>query len=144
MYTELWHQHKDTSVVHIPIVATNATCIVRVAAVTKGGVGPLSDPVEVFIPGNGLISTAPSSVPASGNSDSFIIVLGFICGIIAVGLILCLSVVIRKKLVEETKFGPFDSALKYSSEISAAFQHHFQTCKISFRPCARRQHYDFI
>nr|XP_056708653.1 tyrosine-protein kinase Mer isoform X1 [Euleptes europaea] len=99
------HTSKDTSAIHIPIVATNATCIVRVAAVTKGGVGPFSDPVEVFIPGNGLISTAPSSVPASGNSDSFIIVLGFICGIAAVGLILYLSVIIRKKLVEENKFG---------------------------------------
>ncbi|XP_077192386.1 tyrosine-protein kinase Mer isoform X2 [Paroedura picta] len=90
------HTSKDTSVIQIPIVATNATCIVQVAAITKGGVGPFSDPVEVFIPGN---------VPASGNSDSFVIVLGFICGIAAVGLILYLSVIIRKKLVDETKFG---------------------------------------
>ncbi|XP_048338192.1 tyrosine-protein kinase Mer isoform X2 [Sphaerodactylus townsendi] len=90
------HASKDTSAIHIPIVATNATCIVQVAAVTKGGVGPFSDPVEVFIPGN---------VPTSGNSDSSIIVLGFICGIATVGLILYLSVIIRKKIVEETKFG---------------------------------------
>ncbi|XP_054840629.1 tyrosine-protein kinase Mer isoform X2 [Eublepharis macularius] len=91
-----FHASKDASGIHIPIMATNATCIVRVAAITKGGVGPFSDAVEVFIPGN---------VPASGNSESFIIVLGFICGIVAVGLILYLSVIIRKKLKEETKFG---------------------------------------
>lgn len=48
-----FHTRKDTNAIYISIVATNATCIVRVAAVTKGGVGPFSDPVEVFIPGNG-------------------------------------------------------------------------------------------
>ncbi|XP_062979994.1 tyrosine-protein kinase Mer isoform X2 [Elgaria multicarinata webbii] len=89
-----FHTSKDTSVIHIPIVATNATCTVRVAAVTKGGVGPFSDPVGIFIPGN-----------ASGNTDSIIIVLGFICGVVVVGLILYVSVIIRNRLTEETKFG---------------------------------------
>ncbi|NWU99762.1 MERTK kinase, partial [Upupa epops] len=95
--------HQNTSVAVLPVVATNATCSVRVAAVTKGGVGPFSSPVEIFIPSSGLI-TAPSSTPASGNTDSFIIALGFICGTIAVGLVLCLTVVIQKRCVE-TKYG---------------------------------------
>ncbi|KFQ39536.1 Tyrosine-protein kinase Mer, partial [Mesitornis unicolor] len=96
--------HQNASVVVLPVVATNATCSVRVATVTKGGVGPFSSPVEVFIPGSGLITSAPSSAPASRNTDSFIVALGFICGTIAVGLILCLSVVIQKRCME-TKYG---------------------------------------
>ncbi|XP_037261648.1 tyrosine-protein kinase Mer isoform X2 [Falco biarmicus] len=109
-----WHNSKglnvsaeawqNASVAILPVVATNATCSIRVAAVTKGGVGPFSSPVEVFIPDSGLITSAPSSTPASGNADSFIVALGFICGTIAVGLILCLSVVIQKRCVE-TKYG---------------------------------------
>ncbi|NWI85065.1 MERTK kinase, partial [Pitta sordida] len=94
----------NSSVSVLPVVATNATFSVRVAAVTKGGVGPFSIPVEIFIPGNGLITSAPSSTPASGNADSFVVALGFICGTIAVGLILCLSVIIQKRCVE-TKYG---------------------------------------
>lgn len=47
---------KDASTIHIPIMATNATCIVRVAAVTNGGIGPFSDPVNVFIQGNGKLA----------------------------------------------------------------------------------------
>ncbi|KAM4903982.1 tyrosine-protein kinase Mer [Sylvia borin] len=92
------------SVAVLPVVATNATCSIRVAAVTKGGVGPFSIPVEIFIPASGLITSAPSSTPASGNADSFVIALGFICGIVAVGVLLCLSVVIQKRCVE-TKYG---------------------------------------
>ncbi|KFW90340.1 Tyrosine-protein kinase Mer, partial [Phalacrocorax carbo] len=86
---------QNASVAVVPVVATNATC----SAITKGGVGPFSSPVEVYIPGSG-----PSSTPASGNTDSFIVALGFICGTVAVGLILCLSVVIQKRCVE-TKYG---------------------------------------
>lgn len=37
----------------LPVVATNTTCSIRVAAVTKGGVGPFSIPVEIFIPASG-------------------------------------------------------------------------------------------
>ncbi|NXS91745.1 MERTK kinase, partial [Jacana jacana] len=95
---------QNTSMAILPVVATNATCSVRVAAVTKGGVGPFSSPVEVFIPGSGLITSAPSSTPASEKTDSFIVALGFICGTTAVGLILCLTVVIQKRCVE-TKYG---------------------------------------
>uniref|UniRef100_A0A8C0FCS0 receptor protein-tyrosine kinase n=1 Tax=Bubo bubo TaxID=30461 RepID=A0A8C0FCS0_BUBBB len=98
---EAW---QNASVAILPVAATNATCSIRVAAITKGGVGPFSSPVEVFIPSRGLKAAAPSSTPASGNTDSFIIALGFICGTIAVGLILCLSVVIQKRCVE-TKYG---------------------------------------
>ncbi|XP_042672394.1 tyrosine-protein kinase Mer isoform X2 [Centrocercus urophasianus] len=96
-------QHNATVAI-LPVVATNATCSVRVAAVTKGGVGPFSSPVEVFVPASGLITSAPSSTPASGNTDSFVVALGFICGTVAVGLILCLSVVIQKRCME-TKYG---------------------------------------
>ncbi|XP_044285165.1 tyrosine-protein kinase Mer isoform X3 [Varanus komodoensis] len=99
------HANKDSTTIHIPIVATDATCIVQVAAVTNGGVGPFSDPVEIFIPGNGLISAAPSSATASGKTDSITIILGLICGVVVVGLILYLSVLLRNKLREETKFG---------------------------------------
>ncbi|XP_067388913.1 tyrosine-protein kinase Mer isoform X2 [Emydura macquarii macquarii] len=88
----------------VPIVATNVTCAVRVAAITKGGVGPFSDPVLVFIPGDGLLASAPSSTPASGNTHSFVIVLGIVCGTAAVGLILYFCVMIRKRRME-TKFG---------------------------------------
>ncbi|KAM6463929.1 tyrosine-protein kinase Mer isoform 2-T2 [Liasis olivaceus] len=88
------HSSKDMNAIHIPFVATNATCVVQVAAVTNGGVGPFSDPVALFIPGN-----------APRNTDSLTIILGFICGVVIIGLILYISVIIRKKITEETKFG---------------------------------------
>ncbi|NWI09117.1 MERTK kinase, partial [Crypturellus soui] len=95
----------NASVAILPVETTNATCSVRVAAVSKGGVGPFSSPVEIFIPGSdGLITSAPSSTAASRNADSFIIALGFMCGTVSVGLILCLSVVIQKRCME-TKYG---------------------------------------
>ncbi|XP_010222684.1 PREDICTED: tyrosine-protein kinase Mer-like, partial [Tinamus guttatus] len=84
----------NASVAILPVEATNATCSVRVAAVSRGGTGPLSSPVEIFIPGS----------DASRNADSFIIALGFVCGTVSVGLILCLSVVIQKRCME-TKYG---------------------------------------
>ncbi|NXU35900.1 MERTK kinase, partial [Drymodes brunneopygia] len=110
-----WHNSEGVQIVSdktrlngskavLPVVATNATCSIRVAAVTNGGVGPFSIPVEIFVPASGLITSAPSSTPASGNADSFVIALGFICGTIAVGVLLCLSVVIQKRCVE-TKYG---------------------------------------
>lgn len=37
----------------IPVQVHNATCTVRIAAVTKGGVGPFSDPVKISIPAHG-------------------------------------------------------------------------------------------
>ncbi|KAM9155035.1 tyrosine-protein kinase Mer isoform 2-T2 [Pangshura tecta] len=95
---------QNATVATVAIVVTNATYAVRVAAVTKGGIGPFSDPVVVFIPGDGFIASAPSSTPAPGNNHSFAIVLGFILGIAAIGLILYFSVIVRKRRLE-TKFG---------------------------------------
>ncbi|XP_074803310.1 tyrosine-protein kinase Mer isoform X1 [Natator depressus] len=96
---------QNATIATIAIVVTNATCAVRVAAITKGGTGPFSDPVVVFIPGDvGLTASAPSSTPAPGNSHSFAIVLGFLLGIVAIGLILYFSVMVRKRRLE-TKFG---------------------------------------
>uniref|UniRef100_A0A8C4VL26 Tyrosine-protein kinase Mer n=1 Tax=Gopherus evgoodei TaxID=1825980 RepID=A0A8C4VL26_9SAUR len=95
---------QNATVTTVAIVVTNATYAVRVAAVTKGGIGPFSDPVVVFIPGDGFIASAPSSTPAPGNNHSFAIVLGFILGIVAIGLILYFSVIVRKRWME-TKFG---------------------------------------
>ncbi|XP_062427637.1 tyrosine-protein kinase Mer isoform X4 [Rhea pennata] len=86
---------QNTSVAIVPVETTNATCSVRVAAISKGGVGPFSSPAEIFVPASG---------GASRNADSFIIALGFICGTVSVGLILCLSVVIQKRCME-TKYG---------------------------------------
>uniref|UniRef100_A0A8C0UMJ0 Tyrosine-protein kinase Mer n=1 Tax=Cyanistes caeruleus TaxID=156563 RepID=A0A8C0UMJ0_CYACU len=119
-----WHNSEGTQIVSeearlngsaavLPVVATNATCSVRVAAVTKGGVGPSSAPVEIFIPAG-----APSSTPASGNADSFVIALGFICGTIAVGVLLCLSVVIQKRCVE-TKYG--NAFSRNDSELAVSY-----------------------
>ncbi|XP_044866037.1 tyrosine-protein kinase Mer isoform X2 [Mauremys mutica] len=95
---------QNATVATVAIVITNATYAVRVAAVTKGGIGPFSDPVVVFIPGDGFIASAPSSTPAPGNNHSFAIVLGFILGIVAIGLIVYFSVIVRKRRME-TKFG---------------------------------------
>ncbi|XP_060610455.2 tyrosine-protein kinase Mer isoform X1 [Anolis sagrei] len=99
------HAGKDANGTHIPIVVTNATYIVRVAAVTNGGVGPFSEPVGIFVPGNGVAPTTSLSTTESGVTDSLIIILGFIFGVVVVGLIMCVSMIVRRKLKEETKFG---------------------------------------
>lgn len=41
---------QNDSQAQISIQYRNATCTVRIAAVTKGGTGPFSKPVELFIP----------------------------------------------------------------------------------------------
>uniref|UniRef100_A0A7N9DI90 Tyrosine-protein kinase Mer n=1 Tax=Macaca fascicularis TaxID=9541 RepID=A0A7N9DI90_MACFA len=41
---------QNNSRAQISVQVHNATCTVRIAAVTKGGVGPFSDPVKIFIP----------------------------------------------------------------------------------------------
>ncbi|XP_038621556.1 LOW QUALITY PROTEIN: tyrosine-protein kinase Mer [Tachyglossus aculeatus] len=96
--------HRNSSWAFIPIEATNATVTVRVAAVTSGGTGPLSDPVEFFIPGVGFANSAPSSTPAPGNSDPVVIVLACLCGVTLIGLVLYLTVAIRRR-AQETRFG---------------------------------------
>lgn len=44
---------QNNSRAQISVQVHNATCTVRIAAVTKGGVGPFSDPVKIFIPAHG-------------------------------------------------------------------------------------------
>ncbi|XP_029450170.1 tyrosine-protein kinase Mer [Rhinatrema bivittatum] len=94
----------NKSLMNIPLRATNATCSIRVAAYTRGGNGPYSEPVQIFIPANGLVVFAPSSTPTSGKSDSIFIIFGFICGIVLVVLVVYLSMIVRRRSLE-TKFG---------------------------------------
>lgn len=54
---------QDGSHAQIPVHVHNATCTVRIAAVTTGGVGPFSDPVKIFVPAHGE-SWAPSAAGA--------------------------------------------------------------------------------
>ncbi|XP_045684645.1 tyrosine-protein kinase Mer [Phyllostomus hastatus] len=88
----------------IPVQVHNATCTVRVAAVTTGGVGPFSAPVKTFVPVHGWVDVAPSSTPAPGNTDPVLIILGCFCGLVLIGLLLYVSLAIRKR-VQETRFG---------------------------------------
>ncbi|XP_007957601.2 tyrosine-protein kinase Mer [Orycteropus afer afer] len=88
----------------IPVRVHNATCTVRIAAITKGGVGPYSDPVKIFIPEYAWVDFAPSSTPAPGNTDPVLIILGCICGLVLIGLIFYISLAIRKR-AQETRFG---------------------------------------
>ncbi|XP_015981599.2 tyrosine-protein kinase Mer isoform X2 [Rousettus aegyptiacus] len=88
----------------LPVQVRNATCTVRVAAITSGGVGPLSAPVKVFIPIAGWVDYAPSSTPAPGSADPVLIVLGCFCGFVLIGLVFYVSLAIRKR-VQETRFG---------------------------------------
>ncbi|KAG8509699.1 Tyrosine-protein kinase Mer [Galemys pyrenaicus] len=95
---------QNDSRAQISIQAHNATCIVRIAAVTKGGVGPFSEPVRLFIPDHGWVDFAPSSTPAPGNTDPVVILLGCFCGFVLIGSILYISLAIRKRF-QETRFG---------------------------------------
>ncbi|XP_036291916.1 tyrosine-protein kinase Mer [Pipistrellus kuhlii] len=95
---------QDGSHAQIPVRAHNATCTVRIAAVTTGGVGPFSDPVKIFVPAHGWVDLAPSSAPTPGNTDPVLIVLGCFCGFILIGLVLYIPLAIRKR-VQETRFG---------------------------------------
>ncbi|XP_054431532.1 tyrosine-protein kinase Mer [Pteronotus mesoamericanus] len=88
----------------IPVQVYNATCTVKVAAVTKGGVGPFSVPLKIFVPAHGWVEFAPSSAPVPGNTDPVLIVLGCFCGFVLIGLVLYVSLAIRKR-VQETWFG---------------------------------------
>lgn len=88
----------------IPVQVHNATCTVRIAAVTTGGVGPFSAPVKIFVPVHGWVDFAPSSTPAPGNTDPVLIILGCFCGVVLIGLLLYVSLAIRKR-VQETRFG---------------------------------------
>lgn len=54
---------QDGSHAQIPVHVHNATCTVRIAAITTGGVGPFSDPVKIFVPAHGE-NRAPSAAGA--------------------------------------------------------------------------------
>ncbi|XP_062065832.1 tyrosine-protein kinase Mer [Lepus europaeus] len=95
---------QNSSRAQLSVHLHNATCTVRIAAVTKGGVGPFSDPVKIFIPAHGGIGYAPSSTPAPGSTEPVVIILGCFCGFIFIGLVFYISLAIRKRL-QETKFG---------------------------------------
>ncbi|XP_032956797.1 tyrosine-protein kinase Mer isoform X1 [Rhinolophus ferrumequinum] len=95
---------QNSSRAQIPIRVHNATCTVSVAAVTKGGVGPFSAPVKVFVPAHAWVDFAPSSTPAPGSTNPVLIVLGCFCGFVLVGLAFYVSLAIRKR-VQETRFG---------------------------------------
>ncbi|KAM3931159.1 tyrosine-protein kinase Mer [Leptodactylus fuscus] len=74
-------QNVSTAALVTPIRATNATCTVFVACYSVGGIGPYSQAVQVIIPGDGSLASATSSTPASGQVSSYMILLGFICGL---------------------------------------------------------------
>ncbi|KAM5253547.1 tyrosine-protein kinase Mer [Hipposideros larvatus] len=95
---------QNRSHAQIPVHVHNANCTVRVAAVTKGGVGLFSAPVKVFVPARAWVDFAPSSTPAPGSTDPVLIVLGCICGSVLIGLVIYVSLAIKKRL-QETRFG---------------------------------------
>ncbi|XP_041526346.1 tyrosine-protein kinase Mer isoform X3 [Microtus oregoni] len=95
---------QNGSLAQIPVQIYNATCTVRIAAITKGGVGPFSEPMKISIPEYSRVDYAPSSTPAPGNTESMLIILGCFCGFVLIGLILYISLAIRRR-VQETKFG---------------------------------------
>ncbi|XP_059798200.1 tyrosine-protein kinase Mer isoform X2 [Balaenoptera ricei] len=41
---------QNDSLAQLSVQVHNASCTVRIAAITKGGVGPFSDPVKIFVP----------------------------------------------------------------------------------------------
>ncbi|KAJ8787963.1 hypothetical protein J1605_005621 [Eschrichtius robustus] len=95
---------QNDSLAQLSVQVHNASCTVRIAAITKGGVGPFSDPVKIFVPAHGWVDFAPSSTPAPGNKDPVLIILGCFCGFVLIGLTLYISLAIRKRF-QETKFG---------------------------------------
>ncbi|XP_063086049.1 tyrosine-protein kinase Mer isoform X1 [Cavia porcellus] len=95
---------RNSSRAQLSVQVYNATFSVRIAAVTKGGVGPFSDPVKIFIPVQGGVDSAPSSTPAPGSPEPVLIILGCFCAFVLIGLILYISLAIKRR-VQETKFG---------------------------------------
>lgn len=53
----------------LPVQVRNATCTVRVAAITSGGVGPLSAPVKVFVPTAGKSGLPWLTAHPPGSAD---------------------------------------------------------------------------
>lgn len=95
-------EDSNTTALVIPIRATNATCSVSVACVTVGGIGPYSQAIQVAIPSDGSLASATSSTPASGHVSPYMILLGFICGLMVLLLLIygAVKFISRKKEIE--------------------------------------------
>ncbi|XP_075719014.1 tyrosine-protein kinase Mer isoform X2 [Rhinoderma darwinii] len=95
-------EHSNTTAIIIPIKLTNATCTVFVACQTVGGVGPYSQAVQVVIPSDESLASATSSTPASGHVSPYMILLGFICGLMIFLLLIygVVKFISRKKEIE--------------------------------------------
>uniref|UniRef100_A0A8C5WIJ4 Tyrosine-protein kinase Mer n=1 Tax=Leptobrachium leishanense TaxID=445787 RepID=A0A8C5WIJ4_9ANUR len=99
-----YFEYSNSTVKSFPIKATNATCSVYISAYTKGGVGPDSVAVQIIIPGDGPLTSEPSSTAAPGSVNPYMILFGVICGVIILLLIIYGFVMfIRQK--KEMEFG---------------------------------------
>ncbi|XP_069811441.1 tyrosine-protein kinase Mer [Dendropsophus ebraccatus] len=97
-------EHSNTTTLVLPIRAPNATCVVSVACLTVGGLGPYSPAVQVAIPTDGSSASATLSTPAPGDVSPYMILLGFICGLMIV-LLLIYGVVKYIRRRKEIEFG---------------------------------------
>lgn len=79
--------HSYTTAVSVPLQEFNMTYSVEVAACTQAGTGMISPPVWLFVPED-KSGPSPSSSPEPGVSDSVIVVLGVVCGIVLLLLVL--------------------------------------------------------
>ncbi|XP_071997319.1 tyrosine-protein kinase Mer isoform X2 [Engystomops pustulosus] len=95
-------KNTNTTTLVISIRATNATCTVSVACQTVGGIGPFSPTVQVVIPSDGSLASATSSTPAPGQVSSYMILLGFISGLMIILLLIygVVKFISRKKELE--------------------------------------------
>ncbi|KAM4041526.1 tyrosine-protein kinase Mer [Anomaloglossus baeobatrachus] len=95
-------ENSITPALVIPIRVTNASCTVSVACVTVGGIGPYSEAVQVVIPSDGSLASATSSTPAPRQVSPYMILLGFICGLMIVLLLIygMVKFISRKKNIE--------------------------------------------
>ncbi|KAG8444035.1 hypothetical protein GDO86_009286 [Hymenochirus boettgeri] len=99
-----YFEYSNLTAVLIPIKATNSTCSVYVAAYTKGGIGPYSEAVHVYIPGDGSVNSATSSTAAPGNTSPYMILLGFVCCLV-IFILSVYGVVLFFRRRKETLFG---------------------------------------
>ncbi|XP_051880587.1 tyrosine-protein kinase Mer isoform X1 [Pristis pectinata] len=91
----------------IKVVTTNVTYKIQVAAYTKTGVGPYSNPMHVFVASNDVTLPSTSTVPAVGDSKtdhSLMVLIGIVCisGIIVIVAFVYAAV---KKRAKEMRFG---------------------------------------
>ncbi|XP_044146272.1 tyrosine-protein kinase Mer isoform X2 [Bufo gargarizans] len=93
-------EFSNTTALVVSVRATNATCTVFVSCHTVGGTGPYSQAVQIVIPSD--VASATSSTPGSGPVSPYIILLGFICGLMILLLLIYGTVkfISRKKEIE--------------------------------------------